>query len=158
MGERYKMVPKESKDLVQGKYGKTPAPIPQEIIKKILAEEEQITCRPADLIEPELENIREQIKEYIEKEEDVLLYGMLPQVAEKYFKYRIEKKQKRDIIEEDKSGNKMDAETIAVISAAISLMEDTSEHKLKIKSIRRVEQNSPIWSTVGRMQRFQSKL
>lgn len=159
MGERYKMVPKESKDLVQGKYGKTPAPIPKEIATKILGEEAQITCRPADLITPELENIREQIKEYVENDEDVLLYGMLPQVAEKYFKYRIEKRNKHDIIEEDnQSGNKMNPEVVAAISAAVSSMEATPGHKLVVRSLKRVEQTTPIWGTVGRMQRFQSKL
>jgi oxaloacetate decarboxylase (Na+ extruding) subunit alpha len=158
MGERYKMVPKESKDVVLGKYGKTPAPIPQEIIKKILGDEEQITCRPADLIEPELENIREQIKEYIENDEDVLLYGMLPQVAEKYFQYRIEKRKKNDNMEVDKTGNEINPEVVAAISAAISSIDVTPGHKLVVKSLRRVEQTSPIWGTVGRMQRFQSKL
>ena len=158
MGERYKMVPKESKELVKGMYGKTPAPIPMEIIKKILGEEQPITCRPADLIAPELENIKEQIKEYIEKDEDVLLYGMLPQVAEKYFKLRQENKGKTGIpVEGNKDKNK-EAEVIAVISAAVASMDVTPGHKLVVKSFRRIEQTSPIWSTVGRMQRFQSKL
>jgi oxaloacetate decarboxylase alpha subunit len=87
-GERYKLVPKESKALVKGEYGKTPAPIPEEIKKKILGDEEQITCRPADLLSPELENIRGQIKEYLEQDEDVLSYALFPQVAETFFKYR----------------------------------------------------------------------
>jgi len=88
MGERYKMVPKESKALVKGEYGKTPAPIPEEIIKKILGDEEPITCRPADLLAPELDGIREQMKEYLEQEEDVLSYALFPQVAENFFKLR----------------------------------------------------------------------
>ena len=52
MGERYKMVPKETKDIVRGMYGQTPVPISEEIRKKIIGDEEPITCRPADLIEP----------------------------------------------------------------------------------------------------------
>jgi oxaloacetate decarboxylase (Na+ extruding) subunit alpha len=88
MGERYKMVPKESKAVVKGEYGRTPAPIDPEIQKKILGEEQPITCRPADLIEPELDKIRAQAAEYIEQDEDVLTYAMFPQVAEKYFKWR----------------------------------------------------------------------
>ena len=88
MGERYKMVPKESKSVVKGEYGKTPAPIDAEIMKKILGDEEPITCRPADLIEPELDKIRKQAAEYVEQEEDVLTYAMFPAVAEKYFKWR----------------------------------------------------------------------
>lgn len=52
-GERYKMVPKESKAVVKGEYGSTPAPISKEIITKILGEEKQITGRPADALAPE---------------------------------------------------------------------------------------------------------
>jgi oxaloacetate decarboxylase (Na+ extruding) subunit alpha len=95
-GERYKMVPKESKALVKGEYGKTPAPIPEEIKKKILGDEEQITCRPADLLAPELESIREKIKEYMEQDEDILSYAIFPQVAENFFKYRQAQKYKID--------------------------------------------------------------
>lgn len=95
-GERYKMVPKESKALVKGEYGKTPAPIPEDIRKKILGEEEQITCRPADLIQPELDNIRKQIGQYIEQDEDVLSYALFPQVAENFFKLRQAGKYKID--------------------------------------------------------------
>lgn len=87
-GERYKMVPKESRAVIRGEYGKTPAPINSEIQKKILGDEEPITCRPADLIEPELDKIRMQAAEYVEQEEDVLTYAMFPQVAEKFFKWR----------------------------------------------------------------------
>ncbi len=95
-GERYKIVPKESKMLVKGEYGKTPAPIPEEIKKKILGDEEQITCRPADLIAPELESIKAQMKEYMEQDEDVLSYALFPQVGENFFKYRQAQKYKID--------------------------------------------------------------
>ncbi len=87
-GERYKMVPKESKGVVRGEYGKTPAPIAADILKKILGDEPQITGRPADRLEPELDKIRAQAAEYVEQEEDILTYAMFPQVAEKYFKWR----------------------------------------------------------------------
>jgi oxaloacetate decarboxylase alpha subunit len=93
-GERYKMVPKESKALVRGEYGKTPAQIPEDIKNKILGNEEQITCRPADLIEPELDNIRKQIGQYIEQDEDLLSYALFPQVAENFFKQRQAEKYK----------------------------------------------------------------
>ncbi|HHW49275.1 MAG TPA: oxaloacetate decarboxylase subunit alpha [Clostridiaceae bacterium] len=93
-GERYKMVPKESKALVKGEYGRTPAPIPKEITEKILNGEEPITCRPADLIEPELDKIKEKMKEYMEQDEDVLSYALFPQVAENFFKYRQAQKYK----------------------------------------------------------------
>ena len=87
-GERYKMVPKESKAVLKGQYGETPAPINEDVRKKILGDEEIITCRPADQIEPELEKIRAEAAEYVEQEEDVLTWGMFPSVAEKFFKWR----------------------------------------------------------------------
>jgi len=87
-GERYKMVPNESKAVVKGEYGATPAPISDEFMKKILGNEQPITCRPADLIEPELEKTREKIKHLCIQDEDVLTYALLPQVAEKFFKMR----------------------------------------------------------------------
>lgn len=91
-GERYKMVPNESKALVKGEYGKTPAPIPDEILKLILNDEKPITQRPADFIAPELDKIRGEIKEFIEQDEDVLSYALFPPVAKKYFEYRQAKK------------------------------------------------------------------
>ena len=88
MGERYKMVPKESKALVKGEYGKTPAPVNPEIQKKILNGEKPITKRPADFIKPELKNIKNEMKEYLEQDEDVLSYALFPSVAKKYFEFR----------------------------------------------------------------------
>jgi oxaloacetate decarboxylase alpha subunit len=87
-GERYKMVPKESKAVVKGEYGQTPAPIDPDVLKKILGDETPITCRPADLLAPELDKTRIQAAEWIEQEEDVLTYAMFPQVAEKFFQWR----------------------------------------------------------------------
>lgn len=88
MGERYKMVPKETKDIVRGMYGKTPVPISEEIRKKIIGDEKPITCRPADLLEPQLKKTEEEMKDYKEKEEDVLSYALFPQQAMDYFKFR----------------------------------------------------------------------
>ncbi len=95
-GERYKMIPKESRELVKGHYGKTPAPISQEITKLILGDEKPITGRPADLLEPELDKIRAEMSEYLEQDEDVLSYALFPQVAEKYFQYRQAQKYRVD--------------------------------------------------------------
>lgn len=95
-GERYKMVSAETKDVLRGKYGKLPAEPNPEIVKKVLGDEQPITCRPADLIKPELDNYRNEIKEYIEQEEDVLSYALFPQVALNYFKYRQANKYKVD--------------------------------------------------------------
>lgn len=88
MGERYKMVTKETKGLVKGEYGTLPMPIDKAFSKKILGAEEPITCRPADLIPAELDRYREESKEYAESEEDVLSYALFPQVATNFFKYR----------------------------------------------------------------------
>ncbi len=88
MGERYKMCPNESKDIVKGKYGRTPVPISDEIKKKVIGDEETITCRPADLLKPELPAAEEAIKDYKEQDEDVLSYVLFPQVAMDFFKFR----------------------------------------------------------------------
>ncbi|MBR5236083.1 MAG: oxaloacetate decarboxylase subunit alpha [Clostridia bacterium] len=88
MGERYKMVTKETKGIVKGEYGKTPVAIDDEFAKKIIGDEPRITCRPADQIKPELDALRENIKEYIEQDEDVLSYALFDQVAVKFFKDR----------------------------------------------------------------------
>lgn len=88
MGERYKTVTKEFKGLVKGEYGKTPVAIDPEFQKKILGTEEPITCRPADLIKPELEDMKKECAEWTEQEEDVLTYAMFPKVAPKFFEQR----------------------------------------------------------------------
>lgn len=96
LGERYKMVPKEAKNYVKGLYGRPAVPIKEEIKKKIIGDEEVFTGRPADLLEPELDKLREEIKQYIEQEEDVLSYALFPQVALDFFKYRQVEKYKID--------------------------------------------------------------
>ena len=92
MGERYKTVTKEFKGLVRGEYGKTPVPVDPEFQKKICGDEEPITCRPADLLEPELEKLKEECAEWIEQDEDVLSYAQFPKVAPKFFEKRRDKK------------------------------------------------------------------
>jgi oxaloacetate decarboxylase alpha subunit len=96
MGERYKMVPKEIKEYVRGMYGRPAVPIKQELIEKIIGNQEVITCRPADLLQPIIAIERAKIKEYIEEEEDVLSYILFPNVAEDYFKFRQAEKYKID--------------------------------------------------------------
>ena len=89
-GERYKMVTKETKDLFAGKYGKLPLPVNEEVAKKVLGNAERITCRPADLLKPEYEDVKKKVIDlgYYEKEEDVLSYAVFEQVAENFFKWR----------------------------------------------------------------------
>ena len=96
MGERYKMVSKESKGIVRGEYGKTPVPIDPEFRKKIIGDEKPIDCRPADLLKPELAKLKKEAAPYVEQDEDVLSYALFDQVAVKFFearkagKYKIE--------------------------------------------------------------------
>ena len=87
-GERYKMVTKESKDLLSGKYGKTVKPFNSEVQKKCIGDAEVITCRPADLVPNELDTLEKEMAQYKEQDEDVLTYALFPQVALDFFKYR----------------------------------------------------------------------
>ncbi len=88
MGERYKMVTKETKDILLGKYGETVRPFNKELQKRVIGDEKPITCRFADTLEPELETLNKEIEIYKEKDEDVLSYALFPQVATEFFKYR----------------------------------------------------------------------
>ena len=87
-GERYKMVTKEFKGLVRGEYGKTPVPIDPAFRKQIIGDEKPIECRPADLLKPELDSLREEVKQWAVQEEDVLSYAQFGQVAVKFFENR----------------------------------------------------------------------
>ena len=87
-GERYKMVSKESQGILSGKYGALPGTVNEEVRKKAIGDTEVITCRPADLLEPEMEKYREEAGDLARSEEDVLSYAMFPQVAEKFLKKR----------------------------------------------------------------------
>ena len=80
-GERYKLVPKEIKDYLHGRYGKAPAPINQEVQKKIIGDDEVITCRPADLIAPEFEELKEKYKDIAKCDEDVLSIALFEKNA-----------------------------------------------------------------------------
>ena len=89
MGERYKMVTKEFKGLVRGEYGKTPGEIDPDFRRRIIGDAEPIECRPADLIEPEMDRLRAEFpQKYLEQEEDVLTMALFPQVAPKFFEKR----------------------------------------------------------------------
>ncbi len=87
-GERYKMVTKESRALLRGEYGQLPAEVDPDVRKKCIGDDVVITHRPADDIAPELDKYREEIKEYMEQEEDILSYALFPQVAPKFFEFR----------------------------------------------------------------------
>ncbi|MCC8049216.1 MAG: oxaloacetate decarboxylase subunit alpha [Clostridiales bacterium] len=97
-GERYKMVTKETKDILSGKYGATVKPFNEEVKKKCIGDAEVITCRPADLIPDELDTLRSEMAQWSEQDEDVLSYALFPQVAVDFFKYRQAQEQKVDPI------------------------------------------------------------
>ncbi len=96
MGERYKMVTKETRDVLSGKYGATVKPFNPEVQKKVIGDAEPITCRYADLLDNELETLEGEMAQYKEQDEDVLTYALFPQVAMDFFKYRDAQKTKVD--------------------------------------------------------------
>lgn len=95
-GERYKIVTKESKKLLSGQFGQTVKPFNPEVQKKCIGDAEAITCRPADLIKPQLASLEEEMKQYKQQDEDVLTYALFPQVAVDFFKYREAQQSKID--------------------------------------------------------------
>ncbi|MCD8045826.1 MAG: oxaloacetate decarboxylase subunit alpha [Clostridiales bacterium] len=90
MGERYKVATKETKGILLGQYGQTVKPFNPEVVEKVLGDEAKnaITCRPADLIEPQLEKLESEMKEWKQQDEDVLSYALFPKQAIDFFKYR----------------------------------------------------------------------
>ena len=107
MGERYKVATKETKDILLGNYGQTVKPFNPEVVDKVLGEDKKnaITCRPADLLEPQLHKIEEEMKEYKWQDEDVLSYALFPQVALDFFKYREAQRDKVDLSIADTKNN-----------------------------------------------------
>ena len=89
MGERYKTFTKESKAMLRGEYGRLPGAVNEEVRAKAgIAPEDVITCRPADLLEPEVEKYREEYKDTAKSDEDVLSLALFPQVAPKFLAWR----------------------------------------------------------------------
>jgi len=97
-GERYKMITKESKKVLMGEFGQTIKPFNPEVQKKAIGDATPITCRPADLIEPQLEKFKNDpvVQEYKQQDEDVLSYALFPAVATEFFKYRAAQQSKVD--------------------------------------------------------------
>ncbi|NSW77104.1 MAG: sodium-extruding oxaloacetate decarboxylase subunit alpha [Candidatus Atribacteria bacterium] len=89
LGERYKKVTEEVKRYCLGYYGKPPAPIKEEVLRKVIGDEQPISVRPADLLEPEWDKVLREVKELglpVKNEEDILTYALYPQVAVKFFR------------------------------------------------------------------------
>ena len=103
MGERYKIAPIQTKDLVAGKYGQTLRPMDPDVVKKVIGDQERITCRPADLIAPGLEKLEKEVAPWKQQDEDVLSYALFPQVALDFFKYRLAQQDRVDLTKADYS-------------------------------------------------------
>ena len=93
---RYKTFPNESKGLLRGEYGRLPGEVNEEVRRMAIGDDKVITCRPADLLQPELPKYREESKDIARCEEDVLSYALFPKVAPKFFEYRQAQKLKID--------------------------------------------------------------
>ena len=100
-GERYAMCAKEIKDYLHGKYGKTPAPVNEEIKRKIIGDDEVITCRPADLLAPEFEELKKKYNDIAKCDEDVLSLALFENVAKDFLmqKYHKQEEEKDEIVE-----------------------------------------------------------
>ena len=100
-GERYKMVTKESKKVLAGEFGETVKPFNKEIQKKCIGDTKPITCRPADMLKPQLAEFEKEIAAWKQQDEDVLSYALFPQVAMEFFKYRQAQQEKVDVTAAD---------------------------------------------------------
>ena len=126
-GERYKMFTKESKGLLHGEYGKLPGEVNEKVRKKAIGEEPVITCRPADLLKPELENYKQELGDLAEQEEDVLSYALFPQVAKKFFEKRRDNREmpKADV---EKTVSEPKLATDSINSVRTIYVEDLTEN------------------------------
>jgi len=88
MSERYKIITRQTRELLRGEYGETPGPVNQELQKIALKGEKPITCRPADLIPEAMDRLRNELTEIARSEEDILTYALFPHVALDFFKNR----------------------------------------------------------------------
>ncbi len=100
-GERYKMVTKESKKVLAGEFGETVKPFDKAVQKKCIGDAKPITCRPADLLKPQLAEFEKEIAAWKQQDEDVLSYALFPQVAMEFFKYRQAQQAKVDVTAAD---------------------------------------------------------
>jgi pyruvate/oxaloacetate carboxyltransferase len=146
-GKRYGIVPKEIKDYVRGLYGRPPAPIDPKVKKKIIGDEEPITGRPADQLEPALDKIPEDVKPYLETEEDKITYVLFPQTALEFFKRRKAKREEpMTTIPQERLA---ELEEIAALTATIAAF---SQHASGLQALvqRRVKGVLSPWVLAGR--------
>jgi pyruvate/oxaloacetate carboxyltransferase len=153
-GERYGIVPKEVKEYVKGFYGTPPAPIDKKIRKKIIGDEEVITCRPADLLEPQLDNIPEEARQLIKKEEDAITYALFPNTAMDFFRRRNKEHERKAI--RTSVTDRQELKEIAALSAAIIEYLNSVSKAGAVIPVRRTEGLSA-WTIAGRRELTRSK-
>ena len=95
-GERYKVVTNEVKDYFRGLYGRPPAPVNEEVKKLVIGDEEPITDRPANHIEPGMEKAKEELGNLYTQPEDVISYAVFPQQAKKFLQEKLARETKVD--------------------------------------------------------------
>lgn len=135
LNDRYKMIPKETKNLIRGFYGKSAGPIDESVRKKAIGDEEPITSRPADSLEPELDKMKKELSS--DNMEDVLSYALFPQVAKQFF--------------EERDGKVIDEAEVAAIAVAFALKFLKIKTKTKPQRAERKNEPSP-WSMAGRIE------
>ena len=97
-GKRYSVVNMETRNYVMGLYGEAPGKISDDIKSKVLGKKEPITCRPADLLKPGLEQARKDAGSMAQSEEDVLTYALFPEIAKDYFLWRDGKESRQQAV------------------------------------------------------------
>ena len=146
-GKRYSVVPKEVKDYVRGLYGKPPAPVDLEVKRKIIGDEEPITGRPADLLEPALDKIPDDVKPLIESEEDKITYALFPKQAVDFFmKRRLKREETKTGISPQKVA---ELEEVAAVSVAVAAYV-TSTSRAKALALVRPKGHASSWVLAGR--------
>ena len=132
LGERYKVIPDEVKSYIKGYYGRPPAEIDPEIQEKAIGDEEPITCRPADLLDPMLDNIKGEIERYVEKDEDYLSYALFPQVGLKFLK---ERKRDKEIFGETNQQSPKEEEDMEIkdVKELVEMLNETDISEINLE-------------------------
>jgi pyruvate/oxaloacetate carboxyltransferase len=152
-GKRYSIVPKEIKDYVKGLYGKPPAPVDEKIRRKIIGDDKPITCRPADLLEPVLSKMPDEVKPYIASEEDRITYALFPQTALEFFKKRKAKREEaKPKIQPERLAELEEAAALA--AAALNYLRSTSG--LKALTLPRAKSVQSYWVLAARQNHVES--
>ncbi len=150
-GKRYKMVPNEVRNYVKGFYGTPPVPVKDSIQRKIIGDEEPIKRRPADLLEPQLDKIPEDLKPYIQSDEDAVTYALFPTVAEDFFKKRVgHGREASDTLPPEKKR----LQEVAAVSIAIVTFLKSTETTQAVIPVRRTRTGISAWVLTARREQF----